>query len=156
MTNDKKDRGVRVIAIFKLVKGLLLLAFASGALALLQSGYPIAGMIVDWVETMRFDPDNKHVQSFLETVLHLSDRQVKTLDGATFLYAGLFLTEGVGLWLEKTWAHNLTILVTTSFIPLEIFELAKKFSAAKLVTIGLNVVVVIYLLIRRKKRKTSG
>ena len=156
MANDKKDRGVRAIAIFKLFKGLLLLALASGALAILQSGYPIAGMIVDAVEAMRFDPDNKHVQSFLETVLHLSDRQVKALDGATFLYAGLFLTEGVGLWLEKTWAHNLTILVTTSFIPLEIFELAKKFSAAKLVTIGLNVVVVIYLLIRRKKRKTSG
>ena len=156
MANDKKDRGVRVIAIFKLVKGLLLLALASGAFAILQSGYPIAGMIVDWVETMRFDPDNKHVQSFLETVLHLSDRQVKALDGATFLYAGLFLTEGVGLWLEKTWAHTLTIIVTTSFIPLEIFELAKKFNAAKLITIGLNVMAVIYLLIRRKTQKTAA
>ena len=59
-------------------------------------------------------------------VVQLSDRQVKALSGTTFLYSGLFLTEGVGLWLEKTWAHTLTIIVTISFIPLEIFELCKE------------------------------
>jgi uncharacterized membrane protein (DUF2068 family) len=156
MGNDKKDRAVRAIAVFKLCKGLLLLALASDALAILQSGYPIATMMVDWINALRFDPDNKHLQTFLEGVIQLSDRQIKALSSGAFVYAGLFLTEGVGLWLEKIWAHTLTIIVTTSFIPLEIFELTKKFSAAKLVTIGLNVAVVIYLLIRRKMEKKSA
>jgi uncharacterized membrane protein (DUF2068 family) len=158
MAKHANDRGVRAIAIFKVIKGVLLVALASGALSMLQSRYPI-DVVMHWVNALRFDPDNKHVQSLLERIVQLDDRQIKALSAATFLYAGVFLTEGVGLWLQKTWASYLTVIVTTSFIPLEIFELTQQFTAPKLVTIVLNVLIVIYLLIRlrhKKRRKGSS
>ena len=39
------------------------------------------------------------------------------------LYAGLFLTEGICLWLEKRWAEWLTVIIISSLIPLEIYDL---------------------------------
>jgi len=58
------------------------------------------------------------------------------------------LTEGIGLLLQKKWAAYLTIIATASFVPLEVFELAKKFSVTKVVVIGINVLVVCYLIAR--------
>src|SRR5437870_3625577 len=83
---------------------------------------------------------------FLETVMSVDERKIKTLSAGTFLFAGLFLTEGIGLLLQKKWGAYLTIIATASFVPLEVFELAKKFSVAKVVVIGINVLVVCYLI----------
>jgi uncharacterized membrane protein (DUF2068 family) len=80
----------------KVIKALALLALGSGALAMLQSRYPI-DVTMHWVNALRFDPENRHMQSLLERIAQLDDRQVKALSGATSLYAGLFITEGVGL-----------------------------------------------------------
>jgi uncharacterized membrane protein (DUF2068 family) len=60
----------------------------------------------------------------------------------------LLLTEGVGLFLRKRWAEYLTIFVTASLIPIEIYELGKKFSATKIIVLAINVAVVIYLVVR--------
>jgi uncharacterized membrane protein (DUF2068 family) len=140
------DRGVKAIAIFKLVKGTLLLALATGALALLHSD--LTNVVMQWVDALQVDPDNKYVQRLLETVMSVDDRKIKTLSAGTFLFAGLFLTEGIGLLLQKKWAAYLTIIATASFVPLEVFELTKKFSVTKVVVIGISVLVVCYLIAR--------
>ena len=150
------DRGVKAIAIFKLAKGTLLLALATGALALLHSD--LTNVVMQWVDALQVDPDNKYVQRLLETVMSVDDRKIKALSAGTFLFAGLFLTEGIGLLLQKNWAAYLTIIATASFVPLEVFELAKKFSVAKVVVIGINVLVVCYLIARLggKRHQTSS
>lgn len=66
----------------------------------------------------------------------------------TFLYAGLFAAEGVGLLLRKRWAEYFTIVTTTGLIPLEIFELAGHFTVTKLVVAFVNVLIVWYLVSR--------
>jgi len=42
------------------------------------------------------------------------------------------LTEGVGLALRKRWAEYLTIIATSSLIPLEVYELIQHFSVMKI------------------------
>ena len=42
------------------------------------------------------------------------------------LLFGDFFDEGVSLLLRKRWAEYFTVIVTASFIPLEIYELVKK------------------------------
>ena len=58
-----------------------------------------------------------------------------------------------GLLLRKMWAEVLTVIVTTSFIPLEIYELVVHRSWAKAAVIVVNVGVVLYLLRRLRREK---
>jgi uncharacterized membrane protein (DUF2068 family) len=71
-----------------------------------------------------------------------------------FLYAGLFATEGVGLWLRRRWAEYFTIIATASFIPFEAFELAKQPTVLRGGALVLNIAVVAYLVahVRRGER----
>jgi uncharacterized membrane protein (DUF2068 family) len=66
----------------------------------------------------------------------------------TFLYAGLFATEGVGLLLRKRWAEYFTIVTTGGLIPIEVFELTRHFTTTRLVVLILNVLTVWYLVAR--------
>jgi uncharacterized membrane protein (DUF2068 family) len=61
----------------------------------------------------------------------------------------LFSVEGIGLLTRKVWAEWLTIIITTSFIPLEVYEMVHKSSAIKAVVLVANILIVIYLVARR-------
>jgi uncharacterized membrane protein (DUF2068 family) len=54
--------------------------------------------------------------------------------------------------MRKRWAEWFVIIVTGSLLPFEIYELIKAVNAAKVVTVAVNVAVVIYLVIRVRKR----
>jgi uncharacterized membrane protein (DUF2068 family) len=66
------------------------------------------------------------------------------------LYAALEGAETVGLWLQKRWAEYLTFVATTLLLPLEVYELSRRFSALKIVTLIINVAVVVYLLVAKR------
>jgi uncharacterized membrane protein (DUF2068 family) len=73
------------------------------------------------------------------------------LVGAVFVaYALVEGLEAWGLWYQKRWAEYLTFLVTTSLLPLEIYELAHSLSAFKLLALVVNVAVVGYLLFAKR------
>ena len=69
-------------------------------------------------------------------------------------YAALFLTEGTGLLFRQRWAEWLTIIATSSLMPIEVYELAKEFTAVRLLTLLVNAAVVVYLiyLVRQKEQ----
>jgi uncharacterized membrane protein (DUF2068 family) len=56
--------------------------------------------------------------------------------------------------LMKRWAEIFTIIITGSFIPLEIYHLVTHFSAMKIVVIIVNAAIVAYLIWRLKKEST--
>ena len=144
---------LRLIAAFKLFKGLVLLVVGIGAVKLLHKD--VGFEIERWADLFRVDPNNLYFQHLLEKFSILDDRKLKELSVGTFFYSALLLTEGIGLLLAKRWAEYFTIIVTSSFIPLEIYEIVKRVSWAKLVVLLLNIVVVIYLAIevRRNHKK---
>ena len=71
---------------------------------------------------------------------------------ASFAYAALFTTEGVGLWRQKRWAEYLTIVATSSLIPFEVWELVKKLTILRAALVIANVAIVIYLVIKVRPR----
>jgi len=147
-------RGIRLIAAFKLFKGLVLLAAGIGAVKLLHKD--IAFELERWADMFRVDPNNHYIHRLLERFLTLDARKLKELSVGTFFYSALLLIEGAGLLLGKRWAEYFTIIATSSFIPLEVYELAKRISWAKLVVLLLNIVVVAYLVIElRRNHKNS-
>ena len=138
--------GVRLIAIFKLVKAFLLFAAGIGTYNLLHKD--AAQVLLRWVDILRVDPDNHFIHSVLVKLWLVDDRKLAQISAGTFCYAALLFTEGIGLLLAKRWAKYFTVIMTTSLLPLEAYELVKHFSMAKILVIAINVGVVWYLLVK--------
>jgi uncharacterized membrane protein (DUF2068 family) len=149
-----ESRGLQVIAAFKLFKALVLFAVGIGAVKLLHKD--LAFEVERWADLFRVDPNNRYIHHLLERLSVLDARKLREFSVGTFFYSALLLTEGTGLLLRKRWAEYFTIIATSSFIPLEVYELTKRVSSPRLVVLLLNIVVVVYLVIEvyrsRKKR----
>jgi uncharacterized membrane protein (DUF2068 family) len=144
---------VRLIALFKLLKGILLIAVGVAALKLLHTD--IASLVENWVAVLGLDQNSRFVGRALLTAAALTPNRVRDLIVGSFLYGGLFLTEGIGLWLVKRWAMWFTVIITGSFLPVEIYELVRHPSLGKAGILVINLVLVGYL-IRRIRDGRSG
>ena len=155
MTEPKAHgRGLRLIAAFKLLKGVALLALGIGALKLLHKD--VEAIIVHWINVFQVDPHSHYLQLLLEKLSILDDRRLKQLSVATFIYSAIFMTEGVGLAWRQRWAEYLTIVTTASLLPLEVYELTKHASIGKGLALVINLAVVVYLVVEiRRSRKPS-
>jgi uncharacterized membrane protein (DUF2068 family) len=86
----------------------------------------------------------------LDNAFTTSSSHLHLLGAALLVYAAVEGVEAVGLWYQKRWAEYLTFLVTTSLLPLEVYEIASRASPLKIVALIINIAVVAYLL--RAKR----
>ena len=145
------DRLIRLIAVFKLVKAALLIALGIGVFQLLHKD--IADLAEHWIEALRLDPANRFLDAALAKSSNLSPEQIKELGLGSFIYAGLFLIEGLGLWLLKPWAEWLTIIITSSLAPIEIYEIHRHPSSVKIGVLSLNLAIVAYLIYRLRGRR---
>ena len=149
----ERSRVLRLIAVFKFLKALLLVAVSMGALNLLDP--TVAARAQEWLRALATSSDRRVVQDLLQLVSRLSPERLEALGVGAFLYAGLFTTEGVGLWLGKRWAEYLTVIATGSFVPFEIYELARRPGPARLAALVLNLAVVVYLIYHLRRRESS-
>jgi uncharacterized membrane protein (DUF2068 family) len=148
------SRGLMLIAAFKLLKGFALLAVAIGALRLLHRD--VAGVADQWINAFRVDPHNHYIHWLLAKLANVDDRKLRELSVGTFIYAAVFLTEGTGLALSKRWAEYFTIITTSSFLPLEVYEIIHHATIAKVVALFINIAVVAYLVRElRRYRKAA-
>ena len=138
-----QTRVVRLIALFKLLKGILLIGVGVAALKLLHTD--IAGLVENWVAVLGLDQNSRFVGRALSAAAALTPNRVRDLIVGSFLYGGLFVTEGIGLWLLKRWAMWFTVIITGSFLPLEIYELARHPSVGKVGILAVNLVFAVYL-----------
>lgn len=140
-----------LIGTFKLLKALLLILVGVGALHYLHRDLGTA--VQHWIQVLRVDPDNESVHRILVKIFGVTPKQLKELSVGTFIYAGLFATEGFGLLLRKRWAEYFTVITTGALIPLEIFELARHFTTSKVLVTATNVLIVWYLAARVRSRR---
>jgi uncharacterized membrane protein (DUF2068 family) len=147
---QNSSRTLLLIALFKLIKGMLLVAVGIGALRLVHRD--VADTVMRWVNILRVDPDNRFIHAALTRVLSVSPKQLKVTSAGTFIYAALLLTEGTGLLLRRRWAEYFTIITTGGLVPLEVYEISRHVTAAKIAVLALNVAIVVYLVVcvRRK------
>jgi uncharacterized membrane protein (DUF2068 family) len=143
---------LRLIALFKFLKAAMLVALGVGAFRLVHKD--LGAVLEHWIETLRLDPGNRFVDVALARAANLRPEQIKKLGLGSFLYAALFLAEGTGLWLEKRWGEWLTVIITSSLVPLEVYEIYRHPSAVKVIVLVMNVAIVGYLIYRiRSERK---
>lgn len=142
-------RGLAVIATFKLLKACALVALGLGALKLLHKD--VAMVVEHWINVFQVDPRNHFINLLLTKLSSLDDRRLKELSLGTFIYAGIFLVEGAGLALKKRWAEYFTIITTSSLLPIEIYELARRVSLARTLALAINLAIVAYLIVELKR-----
>lgn len=147
MPRHQSDLIIRLIALFKLVKAAMLIALGVGALTLRHDH----SWLATWIHALAADPHGKYATELLAKVSSLDARTMMSIGVGSLIYSSVFLTEGIGLMLRKPWAELLTVIVTTSFIPLEIYELVEHPTWAKVAVIAVNVAVVPYLLWRLRR-----
>ncbi|MBS0611648.1 MAG: DUF2127 domain-containing protein [Proteobacteria bacterium] len=141
---------LRAIAAFKISKVLLLLAAAYGVLRLREPTV-IAGLYT-WAASLPSGMEQEWVRRALVFVSGLSPARINALGFVTLAYAAVFTTEGVGLWMGKRWAEWLTTILTSSLIPVEIWEMAHRPGLGKAVVIAVNVFIVWYLVRQLRQR----
>jgi uncharacterized membrane protein (DUF2068 family) len=143
------SRGLMLIAVFKLLKGVVLIAVGVGALHLLHKD--VAAIADHWINAFRVDPHNRFIHELLAKIPLVDDKKLKELSIGTFVYAAVFLTEGLGLAFQKRWAEYFTIVTTSSFLPLEVYEIIHHATIAKAVALLINIAVVVYLAIELRR-----
>ena len=148
------NRLIRLIAFFKLLKAALLIAAGMGALHLLHKD--MASVLEHWVRMLGLDPGNRYVDRVLQKVANLTPNKIKSFGVVSFIYAALFLTEGIGLWLVKRWAEWFSVIITTSLVPLEVYEIYRHLSALKCLVLIFNIAVVGYLLYRIRNEPANS
>ena len=148
--SESRDGLIKVIAVFKLVKTLLLVAVGLGSLRLLDLG---AAETADrWASALAWRLGPRAASAVRDGVSGLTDSRLRLIGIVAILYAGLFGVEGVGLWMGKRWAEYLTIIATSSFVPFEVYELIRHASWQRGATLGINLLVVGYLVWKVRQR----
>jgi uncharacterized membrane protein (DUF2068 family) len=94
---------------------------------------------------LRFNTESRFVDFVLERASLLNDPLLRRIGFGAFCYAAIGILEGIGLYLEKAWGEYLTLIITASFLPIEILEIMRRLTMPKVALLLGNVLVLIYL-----------
>lgn len=81
---EPDGKGLRLIAVFKLAIGLLLVAVGIGALKLLHKD--VSELAANWVAAIRVDPDNRLFHGLIAKLGLMNDRKLEELSIGSFSY----------------------------------------------------------------------
>jgi uncharacterized membrane protein (DUF2068 family) len=146
------DSGLLMIGLFKLVEAVFFLLVGVGAIHFIHRDLGDAALRLAY--RLRVDPDGRLVLWVVDHLDEITARRLRQIGIATFFYAGLRLTEGVGLVREKVWAEYLTVGVTISFLPWEMYEILRRPDLIRIGLLVANLAVLAYLIwwLRRGRR----
>lgn len=138
-----------VIAVYKLCKAI---ASIAGAIFILRIRHRDLEEVA-WRMLERIGAHSEkwfavHVLDFIAT---LNPKKLLTVALIMFGYSIIYTLEGVGLFMEKTWAEWLTVIQTAFLMPWELYEIAKRPSPAHFGIFTANLIVVLYLIWRLKR-----
>lgn len=141
---QRRNRWLILIAAFKLTQALLFAAIGVGVLRLLHKD--VGDVLAGLADHLRFNPESRFVNFILDRASIFNDRLLLRIGEIVFIYASLDLVEGVGLYLEQVWAEYLTLAITASFLPWEIFEVFRKLTLPRVGLLVVNALVFFYLI----------
>jgi uncharacterized membrane protein (DUF2068 family) len=132
------------------VLGVAILLFASHREELRGEFYKVATAIQQTVGGGPVQDEKVGILGELNKLFSLHSTTLTGVGLAVLGYAAIEGVEAVGLWLQKRWAEYLTLIVTASFLPLEVWEMVHKLTPFKLIAFVINVAVVLYLLLAKR------
>jgi uncharacterized membrane protein (DUF2068 family) len=141
------DRAFHLVVLGGL--GALVLVFAADRRTLRHTFYKVLADLQGGVVSSQSHASHGLLHE-LDNAFTTSSSHLHLLGGALLAYGAVEGVEAVGLWYQRRWAEYLTFLVTTSLLPLEIYEIATRATAFKVLAFVVNVAVVVYLLLAKR------
>jgi len=123
LQGTRRVRYLRLIAIFKIAKGMLLLVLGVSLLFLnARTGWMdgLSNWIADEILLKHSKPIAFLLQKLQVAIVGGTLRATALL---ALFYAVILLTEGIGVYMQQRWAELLMIFATASLIPLEVRHL---------------------------------
>jgi uncharacterized membrane protein (DUF2068 family) len=137
-----------IIAI-KLTKGLIFLTVALVAYAFSNNNLPDEYRKL--LHFLNLNPEQRFFAWLAAQIGKITQANVLWVAAGTFCYSLFSLVEGIGLIFRVSWASWMAIGEAALFIPLEVYDLWKKFSVGVLAILILNVFILEYLFRNRKR-----
>jgi uncharacterized membrane protein (DUF2068 family) len=152
---QRRIRYLKIIAIFKILQGALLLSIGI-SLLFLHSRTRWLDAISDWVDGELMVAHSRAVLYFLNKLQDAVAGGLLQVTGLVSLfYAAVLFTEGVGVYLQRRWAEMLMVFATGALIPLEVRHVWMSPNAVPILILAANCFIVwfLYRVLRREKRE---
>jgi len=136
---------LRIIAVYHLLKAGFFFLLSFGLKHYVRGD--MSTFLQDYlIEPFHFDPSSKFLQALLAHASDLTPRTLRFFSYVFFAYAIIFAIEGVGLYLRKRWAEYMVVIVVTSLLPFELYEIYVKLAWWKIGLVAGNLLVVAFLI----------
>lgn len=155
---QRRVRYLKVIAVFKILQGLLLFSLGI-SLLVVHSRTRWLDAISDWA-------DGELMVAHSRTVLYLLSRLQDVVAGGllrvtgwvALFFAAVLCIEGVGVYLQQRWAELLMVIATATFIPFELRHAWLHPGVVVILILALNCFIVwfVYRCLRRERREESA
>ncbi len=138
------ERGLRAVVI--LLLAWLVFWFRGSRRGLEDAFNTDLPLLRPLADQLGWNVDNSWVVEQIHRLFSLSESTLTWVAVALVAYAGLQITEAVGLWLVKRWGEYFAVIATSLFLPLEIHELVARVTFLRLAAFIVNVAAVVWLL----------
>jgi len=120
LQEKRRVRYLKIIAVFKIFKGVLL--FLLGFSLLFLNSRPVwLDQISDWADDQLLLHHSRYVIFLLNKLQDvLAGGALRATGALALFYCGVLFTEGIGVYMQKRWGEFLMIFATGALIPLEI------------------------------------
>ena len=153
-TAGKRAPTLYSVIAFKAIKGIVFLLLALSFVSLTDNNLPEDFRHV--LHSLKVDPESRfwaHIEEQLKTI---TPTNLWWMASGTSLYAILSLAEATGLAMRKAWGGWLAIGEGAFFIPIEIYELSRRYRPELAAILVINIVIVVYLWFSRDRLFSHG
>ena len=157
---DKELRSALILRIFAVERFLRALLFAGLAIGVWR--FSVSKLSVEQaydrelpavrnlLRQLGFNVNHNKLLGLIQHAFTLNSRTLVLLALGAAAYAVLEVVEGIGLWLLKRWGEYFAMVVTSIFLPYEIYDLTAKVTVLRLLAFLVNLALVVYLVVTKR------
>ncbi|MGE5641237.1 MAG: DUF2127 domain-containing protein [Clostridia bacterium] len=146
--------GLRAVAVFEALKGLLALLAAGGLFYFIPRDF--RHLAVELVGRLHLNAGKSYPDVFLRIVEDATNPQLWLIASLVLAYAAVRFTEAYGLWFERAWGEWVAAVSGAIYVPLELYEISRRVTWIRVSALVLNIGIVAlmaFALWKRKRRR---
>lgn len=140
---QKHSLFLKIIIVEKLLLGVLFAALSFSMLTLLNKDMMV--FTDQLLVYLNLDIEKDYVQDIVDWLTNIKGGTIVGISAGMFLLSSLNLMEAYGLHMRRRWAEWLTVIATSLFIPLELYEVIQQQTMVRIGALVINIAIVYYL-----------
>ncbi len=148
---------LRVFAVERFLRGIVFAVIAYGLWRFRYSRNTIEQafnrelpLVRSLLHGLGFNVNHSKLIGLIQHAFKLDPRTLTWLAAGAAVYTLIEFVEGIGLWQGKRWGEYFAMVVTSIFIPYEVYDLITKVTVLRLAAFAINVALVLYLVLTKR------